>query len=313
MTRRRILDLLALATANVACTRRNTELQAKLADLERQGLLIMHPSLTAFTLSGAEAGKLTLPDTHEWVSVSPDGGWVAWVPRTDSLSSKEGAQIVLLGEVARSPRAVRFKGGSAANIAVSSKGERVALVVVDDASPARRLILLNSVTAEVDADVTQLVMGFRLADIERLHISADGNRLAIGSRYRFAVFDLRSGKVLLEGDGRFPSLSPDGKNLAVNEKQSTLAVYTLDTGFKRLLMKGWSVNGVGAWSPDGSLLLAGVWTSVAIVSRKLVAVEAVRDDFVEIMSLGEGDGGSRHVWVKRGLLQGESQRGARQN
>ena len=63
-----------------------------------------------------------------------------------------------------------------------------------------RLLVLNSATDEVENDVTELVTKFSLAQVYRFQISANGRRLAVGSRESFVVIDLPSRKILLEQD-----------------------------------------------------------------------------------------------------------------
>jgi len=77
-----------------------------------------------------------------------------------------------------------------------------------DKAGTLRLLVLNSATDEVENDVTELVTRFSLAQVYRFQISANGRRLAVGSRESFVGIDLPSRKILLEQDGHYPSLSP---------------------------------------------------------------------------------------------------------
>jgi len=258
----------------------------------------------ARSVMGAEVGQLILPDRPYWRSTSVDGTWVAWVP----LSSLPypfgvGHPLILFADDPRSTRTLRFKGLCANQVAVSSKAAHAALVVVLDEAGTRRLLVLNSATAEVETDVTELVTRFSLAEVYRFQISANGSRLAVGSRKSFVVIDLPSRKVLLEQDGQYPSLSPQGDVIAFLDKHEDLVATNLATGARRSMRnRWWNVVGVGGWSPDGRFLLAGVRAPLPFYVY-LVAIECSTEEFVEIMRLEmEGDRGETCGWIKRRLL-----------
>ena len=116
------------------------------------------------------------------------------------------------------------------------------------------------------------------------------------------VIDLPSRKILLEQDGHYPSLSPQGDVIAFLDKREDLVVTTLTTGARRSIRNRWNTVGVGGWSPDGRFLLAGVRAPLPFYVH-LVAIEHSTEEFVEIMRLEmEGDFGETCVWIKRRLL-----------
>ena len=153
------------------------------------------------------------------------------------------------------------------------------------------------------ADLTQLVTRFDLNDAERLGLSATGHRIVIGTRGLFTVLDWPAKKVLAEGEGRFPALSPDGERLAFVTVTKDLIVLNLVTGEKKSLLKGVATYGVGAWSPDSSILLVGAATSTSSMFGKLVAVDVDSDTFAEVVNIGEGGFGADFVWIKRNLIR----------
>jgi len=91
MNRRSLLSLvMSCAAGSLACALgRGDEIRAKVAAMnEQHGLAILGlawPSRngpTALTVTGSGVGELSLPDRPYYsVAVSPDGVWVAWVPK----------------------------------------------------------------------------------------------------------------------------------------------------------------------------------------------------------------------------------------
>lgn len=144
-----------------------------------------------------------------------------------------------------------------------------------------------------------------IRDISRLQISANGNRLAVASYKAFVVLDLPSSKVVLEGDGQYASLSPQGNTLAFLDTRRGLVLTDLATEATKILANPWwTVVGVGAWSPDGKFLLAGGRPLMNLVFD-LLAVDTATADFARVMRLEmEGDYGQTCVWIKRRLLSG---------
>ena len=133
-------------------------------------------------------------------------------------------------------------------------------------------------------------------------MSGSGNRLVVGSSDWFTVIDLPSRRLVYEARGTYPSLSPDGEFLAfLDRDKHVVLLVALSTGTERTFM-GWPrrVSGVGAWSPGGQYLLAGVSDGFSL-SKKLVAIEIATGRIVELMPLGDL-AGDRCVWIKRGFL-----------
>jgi hypothetical protein len=256
------------------------------------------------SVMGAEVRQLALPDRPYWRSVSADGTWVAWVPLSSLPYPVGGGHpLILFADDPLSTRTLRFKGLCPSQVAISSKASHVALVAVLDKAGTLRLLVLKPATDEVENDVTELVTKFSLAQVYRFQISANGTRLAVASRESFVVIDLPSRKILLEQDGHYPSLSPQGDVIAFLDKREDLVVTTLSTGTRRSIRnRWWNTVGVGGWSPDGRFLLAGVRAPLPFYVY-LVAIECSTEEFVEMMRLEmEGDRGETCVFIKRRLL-----------
>jgi hypothetical protein len=308
MTRRSLVNvLISGAAGTLACVPKGAAAALKNANdmAEREGLAIIMDRSFANTVTGVQVGQLRLPDNPYWLSVAPDGAAVAWVPAS-SLCHPLAAEepLVRFTDKSRSVRTLRFAGRCATQVAISSNARHVALIAVADEAFNRRLMLLNPVTAEVEYDSTELISRFDRAQVECFQISATGDRLAVASRESFAVIDLPSRKLVLEGNGRFTSLSPQGDALVFLGRGGDLVMITLATGARRSLMnRWWTAFGVGGWSPDGRFLLAGGEASLGIFT-KLVVIDCTTNEFVEIMRLGHGNGGQTCRWIKRSLLSG---------
>jgi hypothetical protein len=117
------------------------------------------------------------------------------------------------------------------------------------------------------------------------------------------VLQPQQGKVLFEAAGRFPSISPDGSRVSYVDEDHHLVVRDLDVPKSHLLMDGWRTDGVGGWSPDSTLIIAGVQAPLSTGGRRLVVVDAVADGFAQVKPLSEEDHGNFCFWAKTSLLR----------
>jgi hypothetical protein len=303
MTRRRILNLaLGLRVGSVGCAPRRSRIAEQLQVLEsRERLAILGFGLSGLTLSGKTAGKLEMPDLSDVSperAVAPDAEWLSWLPYSLRGTSPTGGEPLLY--VASDPqriKPVRFQGSFCNAFAISSGGSTLALVSGGNAN--YRLFVLD-VQNNLHHDMSLSATSISIPDVERLSLSAAGDRLAAGSRERFTVIDIQSGNRIFAAAGRFPTLSPDGRELAY-VSNGRLWITELTTGKEGSLLRGCQTDGVGAWSPDGRLLLVGS-VPRASLSRKLVVVHGASDEFLELIQLSEGDFANQCAWVKRRLL-----------
>lgn len=261
----------------------------------------------AFTIKGAEAGELRLPDRPYWLSVAPDCASVAWVPLQSVYSAvltMPAAQpIVRFTDHSGGTRTVRFPGICANQVAVSSKAKHLAVISVFDAAAQRRVIVLNAASGQVEYEVTDLIKQFHLSEVHRFQISSNGDRLCVASREAFVVIDLPFRRVLLQGQERSPSLCPSGDVLGVIDQRGELTLITLPAGARKTVSnQWWAIVGLGGWTPDGRFLLAGVRDALGL-STHLVSIDCYTKQWAEIMPLDiEGDHGETCVWVKRHFL-----------
>ncbi len=305
------LLLPGVACATSCARKEHAETRAAVRDMAlREDLLIICSRLApaifnspeAFTVTGADVGPLALVDRPYDRSVSPDGAWVAWVPLSSLPHLGTEQPLVLFTNDPRSVQSVKFKGRHADQVAISSNAGHLALTAVVDEALHSRLIVLNPATAELEHDLTELITRFRLSEVERLRISANGGLLAIASRESFVIVDVPSRKVMLETYGRFPSPSPRGDSLAFLDNRRDLTIAIVSTGARKVIASPfWTVAGVGGWSPDSRFLLVGA-RPVSSVFIHLVAIDCFNGEFAEIMRLDEGDRGETSVWIKRRLL-----------
>jgi hypothetical protein len=107
--------------------------------------------------------------------------------------------------------------------------------------------------------------------------------------------------VLLEGEGRFPCLSPSGEDLAFVSPRRKLALVKLATRATSSPLDEGATYGVGSWTPDGGLLLALVRRPLAL-DGKLVAIDCATGRYADITHLDEWNLGQNASLIKRRLL-----------
>lgn len=315
MTRRQFSRfLLAGAACGSACSPTNRDILVRLrSTCETGDFAIVGARLGmdsgnslvpgAMTADGADSGQLELPGAEppRFLSIAPDGVWVAWVPESSLPDGfgKGGQPVCCVTDDPRSARTSSFQGWFGQQIAVSSNAEHLAVVAVDR-DLNRRLLTVRPATRETE-DLTELVARFSLRDVERLRFSANGSRLAVGSRESFLVLDPSAHKALFQGEGRFPSLSPSGEEVTFVDARRKLGLAAVASGTTRTLLDGATTYGVGSWTPDGSLLLAGVRGPLAFYWN-LAAIDCTTGQYAAIRRLEEHDFGQDSGLIKRRLL-----------
>jgi hypothetical protein len=309
MTRRTLLQSTLLGAGATSCARKGRpETLAAVSDMAKREDLVgsrlsgIVGAPEALTVTGADTGPLAVIDGASDLSVSPDGAWVAWTLLSSLPHLGTEQPLVLFTDDPRSIQRVRFRGKHAEAVAISSRARCLAFTAFVDAAVRIRLIVLSPATAQIQQDVTELIKGLDLLEVKRLRISSNGQVLCAASRESFVVLDLPARRVVLESNGRFPSLSPNGSSLAFLDTRGDFVITTLATGARRVITSPWwTVVGVGGWSPDGKFLLAGARPAFSVFIH-LVAIDCATDEFAEITELDEGDFGETSVWLKRRLL-----------
>jgi len=89
--------------------------------------------------------------------------------------------------------------------------------------------------------------------------------------------------------------------VAFVDSNRKLVLVALASGAMRTLLDGATTYGVGSWTPDGSLLLAGVGGPLAFF-WKLSAVDCTTGKYAGIRRLEEHDLGEDSGLIKRRLL-----------
>jgi hypothetical protein len=310
MTRRssrRTLIILGVVCV-CACTRKNPPLTAALQEVAgRQDLAIIYlassATVKALTLNGKIAGTLKLPAATAQ-EISPDGTCLAWL----SLSSTPvayggtGEPVAFITDAPGTTRQIKINAGGAWAISPSARCERLALEV-EDPNLNLCLIVIDSATGGHEMDLTALVTTFSLGQAQRIQLSSNGTRLAIGSEEKFAVLDIPARRMIAQGEGRYSSLSPDGTTLAFVDTAENFVLLSLDTGARKRILAGYPAREVGPWSPDGRFLLAGVARMSPLSLERMVVADTIGDSYFPIEDIGDpSPGPSMYRWIKRSLL-----------
>ncbi len=311
MTRRDLFARAALASASgyVSCAAYPQSVRRWLENAEeRDGIMIVGFGLWALTLHGKPAGRLTLPDCCiAPPSISPDGNCVVWIPNS-SLPYPVGKSepVLKVRRWGSAIETIHYRARFADWVAASSGSSIISVVAAAVDQPGRKLLILRGDTGEIQCDLTSLIAGFPTNEIEQLDLSASGTRLTLGTRTEFVVIDIPSQSVLQRRAGRFPTVSPTNSRIAFVDRRQLLLL-DLDGGdsHPRELAVGRSVYGVGAWSPDGRMLLAGIQPTASLsapLESQLVAIDTRSAEWASIAKLQEGDYGNRCRWIARRLL-----------
>lgn len=266
------------------------------------GVSILNPfSLRAFSHRAQYTGSLNLDDHGPFLlSISPDARIVAWLPWTSTLNEDSPAEFrVFLIFGAGSVRAINAGGHFGIDAAVSGNGRKYIFLLSNDAAGTRLRAMSYATPGNVLFDLTYLLAGLAIHDIERLNTSNNGRILVAGTSMKFRVLDTESRNVVFQGEGRFPSLSPSGDALAFVDRSYKLRVRDLRTGRTKTLIGSMAIHGVGAWHPGGGLLLAG---HAGPMQGDLIAVDTDSDEYCHLATLSEGDYGSRFAWISNTLL-----------
>jgi hypothetical protein len=267
-----------------------------------QTAIVRRDLLAAIHVSGSYAGSLKLRDSPEGIAVSPDGLNIAWGPRRTFRGMTEGTDDWLSTMVAgESPKTISVPGWFAEAFAISNNGHVVA-VLGTPRSPERRVEVLSLGQAEAATDLTETFVGMPLAEVYDVSVSASGNIVALGSRSRVAVLEVSSRSLLYAGDGRDPVVSPDGTDFAYIDKGLGFVIRNLKRGTVRRVLVPSRVGGLGAWSPDGRYLFAGVF-GLSSLQERLLVIDVARGDACTVLrQLGMDDVAGRFAWLSGSFL-----------
>jgi WD40 repeat protein/DNA-binding SARP family transcriptional activator/class 3 adenylate cyclase len=129
----------------------------------------------------------------------------------------------------------------------------------------------------LEAATGNVVMTYRLADVNDTSLSPDGRHVAVssGGGYSFAVNVRSSRRVAIYTRGPFATTdlawSPDGRYVAVADNTKGGAVFDAETGARRFALPGVTFNVDLAWDPTGAHTIAagqdGGSTLVSHLSR----------------------------------------------
>jgi len=259
------------------------------------------PVPEALTTAGHELGPLTIVDQAYTLSFSPDGYWVAWCPINRDLRQIPTEFEVCFANSSRSVRRLRLSGTMGEHATISSAARHLALVVHAGPTSRQRLIVVNPSTAEIETDLSDAISRFGSSRIERLRISGDGRLVVVGYTGSLAVVDVPSRAVIYESVGACASIAADGRVVAFVKDDQLITSHLGSNSNRRMVSHWYTTRGVGAWSPDGAFLLAGIRSLVGFFTH-LAAIQSTTGEIVDLMRLGEGDSGCDWAWIRRTLL-----------
>lgn len=263
-------------------------------------LVILGLGNKAVTWNGAYAGSIDFGGVccRAAVSAAADARSLAWIPWVVA-DKRSAARKVRVTVKTVPPKAMptsfelSLRAQQSATLAISPAARMLAVFA------AKRLQIFDAESGEPKQDLTDLIQPAGVSQPERMQLSADGERLIIGYQQAVTVLDVAAKEMLFSGEGRFPSISPDGQR-AVFCRNGSMNLLTLPDRTEELDL-GNRVLGIGTWSPDGAMLLAGVrpMLRAAVV---LSAVDWKRRESVAIEQLPPDDLGERSCWIDRKLL-----------
>jgi hypothetical protein len=96
----------------------------------------------------------------------------------------------------------------------------------------------------------------------------------------------------------FSSLSPDAKTVAYVDDDHRLMLYSVAGGAVKPLLPGIRTAGVGAWSPNGRLLLAG---AIMLWKQPLLIVNVEDGSTLEVHEIGERFGFT-FAWINKRFM-----------
>lgn len=276
-----------LVSCNALVAKINPELLQWEKQLNLAVLNVCCSNLIAVGIDGATLGRLDLPGYVSDLAISPTADSIAWAHIDQPIVSRFDG----IGPV----RTIPLNVDTCVVIAISSIANMMAVVVWKNKNS--RLLIMEK--EDMIDDVTGLLNRFGADKIERLHYDSSGDCLAIGSRQSLLVIDRKSRTRVFESTGRFPKISPDGKQLAFVDERNRLNLRDIKEGKNRFLNLEAQVWGVGAWSPDGQYLLVGTKADMAL-QRRVRLIDVKQAESIEIgYPLAEGDYGDRCAWINR--------------
>jgi len=302
MTRRALLSGAppAVVAACVGCAPERSDLRTETEQLARDLALFQSGNLIKELRPGGYLRILALPLLDSSLAtVAPDAECIAWIQGEElSRGIATRFRVAVLNGI-RPLRTVPYTWRRPTGLAISSGASHIALSLAPGGD--RRVLVVNGETGTLEHDLSGLVRPIA-GDIERLVITADGTRLAIGSREAFLVADVLSQRQLLTRRGRFPALAPDGSALAFVDDNRRLVVKNLLTGAETYPLKGWRTYGLARWSPNGRFVLAGTGFPLTWW-LKLVAVDTRTGGYAKQGYLLEPDYGSYLEWISQRMVR----------
>jgi hypothetical protein len=194
-----------------------------------------------------------------------------------------------------------FPGRYAENFAVAADGT-IFTLVGGATEPGHRIWLWDPSGDAGMRGVAPMPDDFPVSKIMSVSVSLSGDMVAFGSTNKVIVLNSKNRAVLYEGDGRSPSMSPRGDRLAFVDSSRGFVIRDLRRGSNKRFLPWERVGGLGAWSPDGRFVLAGLF-GLVYSQERLVAVDSSNAKRCLVLDgLGYDDIAGRFAWVSRAFL-----------
>ena len=244
--------------------------------------------------------------------LTADGKTIAGYPRIGSrgpvTAAADGGAVIAAGDdmiavVDREQHRVElpFPTLDIFALALSRMGGTALILAEDRNTHARRLLATPLLSPASTTDLAKILDWHGTDRSVRLTISTDGTLAALSSGRECTVLGISAASVVYRSTAEACSISPDGRKLALLDGGSGIVVITVPSGSRVRWLKGRKVIGIGAWSPDGRYLAAGIFKRLHVYAT-LVAASIDHEGACAIATLAEGDRGGGSSWIANEFL-----------